>query len=464
MAGRKGGRSWHSRGQPLGTGRAPAVARSDSFEAIPEMSPRPFRLEQALDLVPDSDDLLPLRDALIGASRDDAQRAWTASEAYATLDTRLADLDALESLVPELVESAARRLEEVYRSVIDSLRLARAGEGAAAAHSLVRAGELEEAANRLPAAELFYRKALEIGRRPRDRRVEGLALCRLGRVARARGQFRRSLELYRQGYEVAEAQGDHAGMVLACQGLGNVHGDLGGWQDAGQWYQRGIALASDSPSRPLWQLQSNLSVVARRMGELEASTEWLLAAEETVNALGDVAGRVFLRNAEGRLRQSAGDVPGAEASYRAALMEEITPAARATVLVNLIECLLLQERVAEADRVARELEQIVVVHRLTPLLPHSYRALGSVARARRDREGFLFFEQALELCRVFESSPMEWAATQHEYGRFEAEIGEVESAAARLREAERIMHEIGAAPELEQIRYDLAALQARRVD
>lgn len=427
------------------------------------MSPRTLRVEQALDLVPDLDDLLPLRDALIGASRGDERLAWTASEAYVTLDTRLADPDALEALIPELVEASARRLEGVYRRVAEALRLAQQGDEAAAAASLVAAGEVEEAASRLAAAEHFYRKAREIGRRPRDRRPEGLALRRLGRVARARGQLERSLRLYRQGFEVAEAQRDVEGMVVACQGLGNVHGDHGSWREAAAWYERGVALLSPGdPSRPLWQLQSNLSVAARRQGRLEASREWLHAARRTVDALDDDAGRVFLHNAEGLLRLAEGDPGGAEASYREALAAAATPAARATVLVNLAECLLARGQSAEAERSARELERIAVVHRLTPLLPHAYRALGAVARARRDREGFVFFEQALDLCLSLDASPLELAITQQEYGRFEAEIGEMDSAAARLREAEQIVSELGALPELARIGHDLAALEAQR--
>ncbi|MEW5930800.1 MAG: hypothetical protein AB1941_25345 [Gemmatimonadota bacterium] len=423
------------------------------------MSPRRLRMDQALGALPDSDELAPLREALIGASREDAERAWAASEAYATLDTRLADTAALEAQVAALADRVRERTEAVLRHAVRALRALEAGDPGGAARALVAAGEAEEADGRLDEAELHFRRALELGRKPRDRRAEGLALRRLGRVAAARGEFARAAELYRRGWDVAEAQRDAEGMVVACQGMGNAAVYEGRWEDAVEWYARGVALLEGAPpSRDLWLLESNLSVAERRAGRLERSEEWLERAERTAAALEDGEARLYVENARGMLLAARGDHAGAEAAFRRALEGGGTPALRGSVLTSLADALLATGRPAEAERVLRELELLATARGLAPVLPYVYRGLGAVARARGDAEGFLFYEQALELCRRPGSPPVELAATQHEYARFEEATGQAESARERLREALEIYARLGAAAETARAAADLGRL------
>jgi hypothetical protein len=87
-----------------------------------------------------------------------------------------------------------------------------------------------------------------------------------------------------------------------------------------------------------------------------------------------------------------------------------------------------------------------------------YRALGAAARARGDAEGFVFYEQALELCAAPGTPPIERAATQHEYALLEAGAGRRDSAAARLEEALAIYRRLGTHPEIQRAERDLAAL------
>jgi hypothetical protein len=48
-------------------------------------TPPHLLVERALALVPDSEEFLPLSDALIGSSRVDREKVWARSGAYATL-------------------------------------------------------------------------------------------------------------------------------------------------------------------------------------------------------------------------------------------------------------------------------------------------------------------------------------------------------------------------------------------
>lgn len=426
-----------------------------------EMTARPLRVERALELLPELDDLLPLRDALIGLSRADGESAWTDAEAYATVESRLADADGVEAAIPGLVARIARRVEAVYREVVASLRAAERGDLAAASEALVAAGEVEEGWGRYPQAARYYDRAAEIGRSARDRRPEGLAHRRRARVAKAMGDLAGALELYGLGYEIAEAQRDVEGMVVACQGLGNVLVEQARWEEAEAWYLRGLErLGGQDPSRPRWQLESNLSLVTRRSGRLEESEAWLARARHTVERLGDLTGRVYVFNADGLLRVARGEPGRAEAAYREALRFAESPTERARVMVNLAESLLLQRRVAEAESTTRELEAITVEHGLIASLPYVYRGLGAVAGARRDEEGFLFYEQALDLCRTRGLPPFELALTQLEYAEFEGVVGRPASARARLEEACALFAELGTRLELERARSARAALEA----
>jgi tetratricopeptide (TPR) repeat protein len=422
------------------------------------MSPRALKVDAALGALPAVDDLFPLREALLAGARETGTR-WSAAAAYATVDGRAADPEALEARAAELAEGVRARVEAVLRLSARALAALRDGDPAAAARLLIEAGEVEEDAGRGEAAEAFYRHALALGRKPRDRTAEGLALRRLARVARDGGRLDEAERLYRRGLEVAEASRETDGAVVACQGLGNVCVDQGRWDEAVRWYTRGVELLSGAPpSRLLWQLYVNLSVAARRAGDLDAGERWLAEAEAVIGALDDEAGRLPLENTRARLLLARGDAGAAEAAYRRSLAAAGPPGQRAVVLVNLAECLRIAGRLKEAEEVVRELERVVLLHGLTTLLPHVYRELGEVARARGDGEAFLFFEQALDLCRGGAGTPLDLAETQHAYARHERAQGNADAAEARLREALAVYEAAGARPEAERARRDLAGL------
>jgi tetratricopeptide (TPR) repeat protein len=447
-----------------GTARAFAIGIGSpgDEEHRPTVTTRPLKIDHALKALPEVDDLGGLREALLGASREDRGRAWTASAAYATVDGRLADTAALEERISALAEEARQRVEAVMRHSLAALRAVEAGDEAAAARALMAAGEVEEDAGRLDAAESFYRQALALGRRPRDRSAEGLALRRLGRISRERGDLDAAQRHYLAGYQVALAQRDDEGAVVACQGVGNVYVDQGLWARAREWYERGLSLiAADGSSRLRWQLYSNLAVVARRTGELQESSEWLDRAEALVLATDDPAGRLPIENGRARLLMERGSYAAAERAYRRSIEGQGSPSLRGAVLSNLADCLLLAGDLRGAEAAARELERLALVHRLVPLLPHAYRTLGAVARARRDEEGFVFYEQALELCRAPGSPPFELAQTQHAYALWEMAMDHPESAVARLAEALAVYRRLGTRPEIARAGRELEALRAQ---
>jgi tetratricopeptide (TPR) repeat protein len=423
------------------------------------MTRKRLKLEHALDVLPEVDELVPLRAALADSSRPDEEKFWAESQEYLTLQQRVALPERLQERVPELVEQVRRHTEGLFRHATLALEAVQNGDLPGAAGELVAAGEMEEAARRFDRAERYYRKALELGRRPRNRAAEGLALRRLGRVARARGDLDAALRLYRKGYEVADAQRDVQGAVVACQGLGNVWGDQGRWDEARRWYQRGLELlGASAASAQLWEICVNLATVERHAGDLAGARGWLERAEKAIRETGDPRGAFFLENNRGQLHVAAGNPVRAEEACRRAVEHASDPYLRTVALVNLAESLLLQRRVREAATVAREAERLAIGAGITVKLPAVYRLLGAVARAAGEPDSFVFFEQALSVGREFGAPPVEYALTQRDYGIADAEDGNREAARARLGEAERVFEELGSRVELDTVRERLKQL------
>jgi tetratricopeptide (TPR) repeat protein len=421
---------------------------------------RALKIDAALKAIPETDDLAHLREALLSASRADGGLAWGSAEEYATIDVRAADPAALESQIGALAERVGRRVEMVMRHTVRALAALERGDAAEAAGHLVAAGEVEEGERRLHEAQRFYERALELGRKPRERGAEGLALRRLGRIARAMGQWERSAKRYREGYEVSVAQQDGVGAVVACQGLGNVHVDQSRWSEARQWYLRGVERCpARPPTAEYVHLCVGLAIVERRLGDLAAAAEWLARGEESAAGLGD--GLIaYVDHGWGRLHLARGEAAEAELAFRRALTREMDPVARVAVMVGLSEPLLRQGRTREAFAAARDAEALAIHSRAVSRLPDVYRALGDAAAERGDTEAFLFYEQALEVCRDHGLPAFEAAATQHHYGRLEARRGDPEAAAARLEEAHRLYTEVGARMEADEVAGELRRMGA----
>jgi tetratricopeptide (TPR) repeat protein len=421
---------------------------------------RALKIDAALRAIPETDDLTHLRDALLSASRADGGLAWGSAEDYPALNTRLADPAALESQVEALAERVRRRVEGVMRHTVRALAALERGEAAEAARHLVDAGEAEEGERRLDQAREFYERALEMGRKPRDRQGEGLALRRLGRVARAMGQWELATRRYQESFEVSVAQRDDVGAVVACQGLGNVHVDQSRWSEAREWYLRGVERCPPRPPTAEYvHLCVGLSVVERRLGALDAAAEWLARGEESAAGLGDGL-MAYVDHAWGRLHLARDEALDAESAFRRALGRELDPAFRVAVMVGLSEPLLCQGRTREALAVARDAEALAIHFRAVSRLPDVYRALGAAAAERGDTEAFLFYEQALEVCLDHGLPAFEAAATQHHYGRFEARRGDSEAAAARLEEAYRLYTALGARMEADEVAEELRRMGA----
>ncbi|CAA9365914.1 MAG: hypothetical protein AVDCRST_MAG68-4842 [uncultured Gemmatimonadetes bacterium] len=415
-------------------------------------------VERALALVPLSDEFLPLSDALIGASHADREKLWARSGAYATVGKRVLEADRLEGLVPAILVRAQERMQRLFALVIEAVRLQGEGDAAGAAHALVRAGEVEEGERRLEQAQQIYRLALEISKDLRDKGPQILALRRLGRSARAEGKLDAAADWYRQSHELSVAQRDEAGQAVACQGLGNVCDDRGERPEARSWYERGLEIARrlDDPALE-WPFYTNLSVLAMLEGRLPLAERLLERARQRIEATGAEDPLVFWLNNRGLLLLEGGDAASAEAVFRDALARRPEAGWEVILRVNLGNALVPQGRLLEAQDEARRAEEIAILNRFVSDLVDVYLLLGSVARAQRDEEGFVFYEQALRVCRERAMPRKSEAGILHDYGLLHARCARPAEARAYLEAAAEIYRALGLAPELGRVMADLEA-------
>lgn len=418
--------------------------------------PSHLLVERALALIPDTEEFLPLSDAVIGTSRVDAEKVWARSGAYATVGKRVVDPAGLREMIPHLAARAQQRLERLFSLILEAIQKQEAGDFAAAAEMLVRAGEVEEEERRLDKAERIYLLALEIARDLREKGPHVLVLRRLGRVTRAAVRLDEAWAWYEQSYHLAVDEMDTPGQVIACQGLGNLCDDRGQREQAWTWYERGLRLTRgvEDPSLE-WPFHTNLSILALKRGELSRAEEFLARARSCIEAIGDGELMLYWYNNRGLVLMEGGDVLAAEAIFREGLQHCRTPFWEILLRINLGNTLARQERFFEAEEEARRAEEVAVSARYIPQLVEVYTLFGEIARRRCDEEGFVFFEQALNVCRERDLPQVKAAGVYHEYGRLHLACGRNPESEAYLEQAREIYRELGLAPELARVEEDL---------
>lgn len=416
-------------------------------------------VERALSLVPETEEFLPLREALLETSRPDPSKRWASSGAFATLGKRVADPARLGELIPSILEQQQRRQGELFTLVVRAIAEEQEGNPAASAETLIRAGEIEEGARRLREAELIYRLALEIAANLREKRPQILALRRLARAARSAGRLDEAWSLYEQSFRLSQDEMDLEGQVIASQGLGNVCDDRGQWDQSRAWYERGLRLARglDRPDL-VWPFYSNLAISALHAGDLREAETHLATAREAIERSGNAGAMLFWWNNRGLILLETEDGPGAEAVYREALATAPAPGWEMVLRLNLGRALVLQDHLLEAEEEARRAEEIAIVERMIPSLVDVYDVLGAVARVRRDEEGFVFFEQALNVCRERGLPEVRQAYVYRGYARHQVACGRLEEARAYLERALATYRELGLTAEAAKAEAERARL------
>ena len=426
-----------------------------------QQSRPPLRVEQALRLLPDVEDLVPLRGFVVSLSATRGPEAWTAAEPNRTIGKRTLDPAALRARVPQVLNHVTGRVAALYDAAVDALESEQSGDLSQAVRALVRAGEGEELSARYSQAHAWYRQALGIAEQLRDRQPEMEALCHLGRLEAARGYLDEGARAFQRSLALAEAESDNEHAAGACQGLGDVLFAQSQWVGAEAWFNRGLQFATSNRALAA-SLSLGLGQTAQRRGQLDAATDLLQRAFESFEAMGDKAGVIRTLLARGLMEAAQGKTAEVLASYREALnllpVANADPALELAVRIRLAELYLELGRLPDAEDEARRAEDLAIAYQQRSSLARVYVIMGKLRSRQGDDNGFVFFEQAIELCRSGEPARRLEADVYREYARFRTTMGDRHEARAYLERARELLEPFGDEVARERIDEELRQL------
>lgn len=419
----------------------------------------PLRVERALRLLPDLEAMSPLRALLVATSRADAGAQWASSGPYLTLGKRGVDAPALRRRLDDVMEQITEHLSLLYNAYIDALEALAAGDPAPAVAALLRAGRAEEGPGRLSQARVWYEVALKLADELQDRRPEIEILGALGRLARTQGHFQQGARYFQRCLALAEAEFDQGGVAEASVGLGSLAAAQGQWGGARAWYTRGLTAAQAARDiRRIGHLNHRMASVDRHDGKPEAALDHLKEARKNFESMQDGESLARVLAAEGDVESEQGNGDGAGLSYREGLAwarRAGAPDVEAGILLRLAEFYLKDDRFHEAEEELRRAEQAAIAHSLSRRLVHAYTLMGRLRGRQKDETGFVFFEQAIELCRVTERVPSVEGRVYREYGTFRSLLGSPEEARAYFEKARAIFESLGETSEMEGVEAEL---------
>ena len=430
-----------------------------------------MRVEQALRLLPNLEALMPLRGLLLSSARPDERVQWGSGGPYLTIGKREVEPGELTRRVGPVLAVVTEHIGALYRAYVEALEAQERGEPAGAVAALLGAGRREEHVGRLEQASAWYEVALALAEGLQDRRPEVETLLAGGRVCLAHGWYAEGARHYQRALVLAEAEFDQAGAIDACIGLGCVAFERAEWAGAQAWYSRALRLVeAGGDGLRLGRIEHQLGLLARRQGDLARAGEHLRRARECLELLG--AGREMARvlDAQGELDAALGRPGPAAEAFREALAwvrrDEPDPGGEGgggldvTIRLHLAELLLDTGRLLEAEEEMRRAEQFAITSNQTRGLVRIYTLLGTLRGRQGDETGFVFFEQAIALCRALGSPPVDEARVYHAYGLFRQVCGGPDEARAYLERAREIFRSLGVDAEVERVEAELQALSA----
>jgi tetratricopeptide (TPR) repeat protein len=410
-----------------------------------------IKVDELLRTLPEGEIFHLLRDQVLAHSSLDPGMQWASSSAYVTYDKRTLTPEAtLEALRAAFAagQQLYRELFEGYRKVIESVAQR---DAAATVRHLVELGDLFELRHRHQHARACYEKALELGESLSDSAPHLLALRRMGRFSQSQGELDRAFSFYQMAYNLARDSRNLMEASASATGLGNIKVDQGKWEQAEYHYTVARIHADETGDEfQMGQLWNNLSVVRRRMGDLEGATGFSDRAIAIFERLEQSAelGRCF--NSLGLTQVEAGDFAAARQSFDKALSLAASPYVVAAIHGNLCELHMRQGRFFQSEEEARRGEEIALLHGFNLILVNIYRLLGTLSRLRLDANGVTFFEKAIELAQQYHYLHAQ-AEAHFEYGLFREALEEDEEAEGHFERALALYRHLDAKTEVKRV-------------
>jgi len=425
----------------------------------------PVRVEQALRILPELEVLAPLRAVLVGAARADDLAQWGPSGPYLTLGKRGVRPEDLRTEIPKAIQRVAAHLAALYEHYIEALEARQARDGAGTVSALLRAGEREEAVERLAQARAWYEVALTVSEELQDRRPEIETLRVLGHLGLRQGRYGVAARAFQRSFVLAEAEFDQAGAIAACQGLGEADMTQGEWRGARAWFARGLRLAEAADDEAgIGAIEHQIAILALREGDLNGVDDHLSRAYSRFEKVGDSVRLAEALNTRGLLEAGLNRFGRAASAYREALAwvrkGQPNPGVEVSIRLNLAEMYLLTDRALEAEEEIRRAEELAIGENLPRRLIEIYSLMGKLRGQQGDETGFVFYEQAIELCRTMDCPPALEGEVYYGYGLFRGKLGNREEARAYLERAREIFESVGGGSELVRVRNELQRMSA----
>jgi tetratricopeptide (TPR) repeat protein len=420
-------------------------------------------VEQALLLLPDLEALVPLRTLLLSTARSDERQVWASAGPYLTVGKRAVDPAELRRRMPGLVQRITEQVTFLYQAYAEALENHLRGDTAGCVGALVAAGEREEAVGRLGPARAWYEAARPIAGALHTRGAETDCLRRLAGVCLVLGRYDESARYYQRSLALAEAETDPDTATAASAGLGDVALARGEWAGASAWYQRGMRLAEgEGNAKSIGRLERQLGLLAFRLNDFAGAAEHLRKAREAFEQLGEPGDLARVLETQGRVEAALGNHGQAMAALREALAwshrAPHEPDLEILIRLDLGELALDAGKLLEAEEELRRAEEFAITKNLPQRLIRVYALMGKLRGLQEDETGFVFFEQAIELCRTLGRSPNDEARVYEEYGWFRTRVGHSEEARAYLERARDLFQSLGKTVEVTRIRDELSRL------
>jgi len=402
---------------------------------------RPPRVEQAFELLPALDVLAPLGASVLAASEPDPEAHWSASQPYLTLGKWRVDAAELRRLLPTVIQEVGRHVASLYDSYATALEAQRRGDLSSVVEALSSAGEREELFGRARQARAWYDAALGVAETLVGRRPEIEVLLAIGGLESTRGRLGDAARAYQRALALAGPEGDAASLLTACLGLGDASLAQGSRESAAAWYERAETLVpSAGDERSTARLERQQGLLARSRGDWTGARRYFGRARRRLARLNDASSVARVLVCEGRVASEQGSKREALATLTEALawareLRVEDPELEVEVRLRLAELHLSVGRQLEAEDEMRRAEAVAIGGTMLAWLVRIYTRMGVARGAARDGGGFVFFEQALELCRRLGHPPLLEARVFRAYGEFRSRLGDHDEARAYMRRA-----------------------------
>lgn len=424
-----------------------------------------MRVEQALRLLPGLEALGPLRGLILASSTPDESSRWGSAAPYLTVGKWTLSIDQVRRSIPPLLERISLHLSQLYHHFADALASEQEGDLTGVVEHLLRAARLEEQVGRYEPARQWGAVALGVAEALITRRPEIESLAFLGGTARAQGEYLAAARHYQRALVLAEAEFDEAGAIDASEGQGIVALMQGQYQGAGAWLARAERLAAgETHVVRRGRILRELAEVAHRQGDAPLAEARLRGAREIFEPRGEALEMAQLLDAQGRLHLAAKQPQTSLAAFREALAWLMRggrdPRVECGIRLHLAELHLAAGREVDAEEEMRRAEKVAIGHDLGRRLVQVYTHLGMLRGRQGAETGFVFFEQAMALCRLLGPAPTLEAEVYHQYGIFKAGLAQPDEARGWLERAKELFASTGGGASLELIDEELRHLSA----